>query len=186
MILELETAVENYIRLLRAKGYYVTFCFRRDTGFCALPAKYNIHYHPYCLALKTSPEAWDQCIHSQKKVYERLKNGAFFGMCHAGVEEFVFPIQEAHSRTKSLVSSASADLKPVKPRRKSGCAALQKNISSPKKPFSDFTKSFLPSRLNLPRSGRKLSRCAFCCHTFQRLPKATEPTIPSVPSTAGC
>ena len=46
MILELETAVENYIRLLRAKGYYVTFCFRRDTGFCALPAKYNIHYHP--------------------------------------------------------------------------------------------------------------------------------------------
>lgn len=102
MILELETAVENYIRLLRAKGYYVTFCFRRDTGFCALPAKYNIHYHPYCLALKTSPEAWDQCIRSQKKVYERLKNGAFFGMCHAGVEEFVFPIPGGAQQDKII------------------------------------------------------------------------------------
>lgn len=92
MIKALETAVENYIKLLRARGYYVTVCCHGMKFFSAFPEKYNIHYHPFCLALKTSPEAWDKCILSQKKVYKKLAGGAFFGMCHAGVEEFVFPI----------------------------------------------------------------------------------------------
>ncbi len=93
MIQELTTAVENYLNLLRSKGYFVTMCLRAENTFSAMLANYNIHYHPFCLALKTSPEAWDKCILSQKKVYEKLsEDGAFFGMCHAGVEEFVFPI----------------------------------------------------------------------------------------------
>lgn len=95
MIQELTAAIENYLNLLRAKGYFVTMCLCAENTFSAMLANYNIHYHPFCLALKTSPEAWDKCILSQKKVYERLsEEGAFFGMCHAGVEEFVFPIKK--------------------------------------------------------------------------------------------
>ena len=186
MILELETAVENYIRLLRAKGYYVTFCFRRDTGFCALPAKYNIHYHPYCLALKTSPEAWDQCIHSQKKVYERLKNGAFFGMCLAGVEEFVFPIPGGAQQDKIIGFVSGSGFKTRETEAKKRVRRVAEEYLISKETLFGLYQKLSPSRLNLPRSGRKLSRCAFCCHTFQRLPKATAPTIPSAPSTAGC
>lgn len=101
MIAKLTAAIENYLHLLRKKGYYVTLCFRA-AALSAQFTEYNIHYHPFCLALKTSPEAWDHCILSQEKVYERLRSGAFFGMCHAGVEEFVFPIPDGAHQNKII------------------------------------------------------------------------------------
>ena len=54
---------------------------------------YNVHSNGYCLYAKTKREVWDKCIFNQKKVVEKLRrDGAFFGMCYMGVEEYVFPI----------------------------------------------------------------------------------------------
>lgn len=53
---------------------------------------YNTHSNPYCTAIKENVYAWDKCIKCQSKVFERCRQGAFWGMCYAGVEEYVMPV----------------------------------------------------------------------------------------------
>ncbi len=53
---------------------------------------YNIHHNPYCLLVKTSAAAWNRCVARQGRVCTACRDEAVFGMCYAGVEEFVFPI----------------------------------------------------------------------------------------------
>ena len=55
-------------------------------------APYNIHYNPYCLYVKSCKMVWDTCIERQYKVYDKAKDGAFFGCCYTGVAEFVIPL----------------------------------------------------------------------------------------------
>ena len=56
-------------------------------------AKYNIHNNPYCLYVKTNRKLWDKCIQSQKKIIDKCTEcGAYYGMCHAGVCELIYPI----------------------------------------------------------------------------------------------
>lgn len=52
---------------------------------------FNLHCNDYCLYLKTNSSFWAGCIRRQHKVTEACGNGPFFGMCHAGVYEFVYP-----------------------------------------------------------------------------------------------
>lgn len=56
--------------------------------------QYNIHGGGYCLYLKSKKEIWDECIHRQVKIYNRLEKerAPFYGACYMGVEEFVFPV----------------------------------------------------------------------------------------------
>lgn len=54
---------------------------------------YNVHSNGYCLYTKTKREVWNKCIYNQKKVVEKLKrDGAFYGTCYMGVEEYFFPV----------------------------------------------------------------------------------------------
>ena len=55
---------------------------------------FNIHSNGYCLYAKRKHGVWDKCIFNQKKIVQKLKrDGAFFGMCYMGVEEYVFPVK---------------------------------------------------------------------------------------------
>lgn len=66
--------------------------FISDNIVSLLP--FNIHSNGYCLYAKTRQDVWDRCICNQKKVVDKLRHdGAFFGMCYMGVEEYVFPIK---------------------------------------------------------------------------------------------
>ena len=51
------------------------------------------HRNPYCCYIKSqSNTMWDACIHQQSCVMRSLKSpSSFFGMCHAGVCEFIYP-----------------------------------------------------------------------------------------------
>lgn len=53
--------------------------------------KFNLHCNDYCLYLKSNNCLWEDCIRRQHKVIKACDNGSFFGMCHAGVYEFVYP-----------------------------------------------------------------------------------------------
>ncbi len=56
-------------------------------------AELNIHSHPYCLCMKTNTRLWNECVERQKLIREKCRTeGRFFGMCHAGVCEYVYPI----------------------------------------------------------------------------------------------
>ena len=90
--------VEKYISYLKDEcGLSITVHdagkgFISDNIVSLIP--FNVHSNGYCLYAKTKQEVWDRCIFNQKKIVEKLgRNGAFYGMCYMGVEEFVFPIK---------------------------------------------------------------------------------------------
>jgi AraC-like DNA-binding protein/ligand-binding sensor protein len=81
----------EYLDYLTAEKYrYVTL--HGDFVSMLELFRYNIHLNPYCLYVKTVCESRDVCVKNQKKVLERCREGAFFGVCHAGVGEYVYPI----------------------------------------------------------------------------------------------
>ncbi len=81
----------RYIDALVTKGkYYITL-----HGDClTMPelVRYNFHLNPYCRYIKTVCSNWDVCVQKQKGVLDKCGGGEFFGVCHAGVGEYVYPI----------------------------------------------------------------------------------------------
>lgn len=80
---------------------YLDF-LRDEPGYCITlhgePAewpefvRYNFHPNPYCHYVKTVCECWSECIARQRKVTAACRDGAFFGICYAGVGEYVYPL----------------------------------------------------------------------------------------------
>ena len=87
--------IDNYISYLNAKGFYVSVHGKLISGLL----KHNIHKNPYCSFIKTKDDARLQCKKCQQKVFNAHNNNDFFGMCWAGVEEYVFYVD-----TKTFVS----------------------------------------------------------------------------------
>ena len=83
--------ITGYIEyLIKEKGLYVTLHY--DIACHQDLIKYNFHLSPYCRYIKTTCEQWDNCIKRQYKVIQKCAEGEFFGVCYAGVGEFVYPV----------------------------------------------------------------------------------------------
>lgn len=54
--------------------------------------RYNFHLNPYCAYIKNVMGNLDVCIKKQHSVIEKCRAGAFFGVCYAGVGEYVYPV----------------------------------------------------------------------------------------------
>lgn len=80
------TDINNYISFLTSMGYYVTVHGKRIAG---LP-EHNVHNNPFCSFVKTNSAAREYCMSCRQKVYKKSGEGIFFGMCRAGIEEYVF------------------------------------------------------------------------------------------------
>lgn len=78
--------INDYISYLNSKGLYVTVHGKLVGGLL----EHNIHGNPYCSFVKTNDEAWNNCIKCQQKVFNAYSKDYLFGMCWAGVEEYVF------------------------------------------------------------------------------------------------
>lgn len=91
MINKLIFDINQYIKYLNDTGLYVTVHGKGLSGLL----EHNIHNHHYCSLVKTDTNAWNKCISHQKKVFKEYnRNGCLFGMCHAGMEEYVFFVNE--------------------------------------------------------------------------------------------
>ena len=66
-------------------------------------ARYNFHLNPYCRYIKTICSNWDVCIKRQGRVFEKCADGPFYGTCHAGVGEYIYPVT-AHKRVIGFLS----------------------------------------------------------------------------------
>ncbi len=90
------TAIKNYILYLREHaGLSVTLHPLTCEG-AIIPGvlrAFNIHDNPYCIYIKTAPDAYRHCIERQGKVMARASDGSYCGTCYAGVTEFVYPIR---------------------------------------------------------------------------------------------
>lgn len=82
--------INQYLDMLNAEGLYVTV---HGKGICGL-LNHNIHTNPFCTYVKTDDNAWRKCIACQKKVFSKYESGQIFGMCYAGVEEYVFFVND--------------------------------------------------------------------------------------------
>ena len=78
--------INNYILYLNKQGLAISVHGKAVSGLL----EHNFHKSPYCEYVKSSSEAQNKCIACQQKVYNRQDKEFFLGMCHAGVEEYVF------------------------------------------------------------------------------------------------
>lgn len=96
-------AVKNYVNFLHEHfGMHITIHSNGSllTGITAALGELNIHSNPYCIYVKSVPEAWNECVSRQCKVAEHLnKNGcqSFFGSCYAGMGEYIVPVYEENT-----------------------------------------------------------------------------------------
>ncbi len=105
------TPIKNYILYLKKEaGLFVTLHPLVSEGIISESKlnTFNIHEPPYCLYVKTDKEAQKRCIEKQTAVLEKSKDGRFVGVCHAGVQEFVYPIQTAEKTVGFICVSGYA------------------------------------------------------------------------------
>ena len=65
---------------------------RITTPFLTHFLPYRVHSNPYCLYLKTHAEIWEDCIAKQQNLFPLLEKGPFWGTCHCGVTEYLYPL----------------------------------------------------------------------------------------------
>lgn len=82
--------INNYINYLNSKGLFVSVHGKIISGLL----ENNIHKNSYCAFIKTCDEAWERCVKCQQKVLKAYNNDYYFGMCYAGVEEYVFYVDD--------------------------------------------------------------------------------------------
>ena len=82
--------INNYISYLNSKGFSVSVHGKNIGGLI----ENNIHNNPYCTFVKTNDEAWKKCVQCQQNVFNAYNNDYLFGMCYAGVEEYVFYVDD--------------------------------------------------------------------------------------------
>lgn len=82
--------INQYITYLNNTGLFVTVHGKGISGLL----EHNIHRNPFCSLVKTDEDAWKKCVHCQQKIFKEYKKGCLFGMCYAGVEEYVFFVND--------------------------------------------------------------------------------------------
>ncbi len=87
---KLITDIYNYIDYLNSQGLSVTVHGKYASGLL----RHNIHSNSFCFLVKTDPQAWQKCIACQQRVLKEHKKEYIFGMCYAGMEEYVFFVNE--------------------------------------------------------------------------------------------
>lgn len=86
MLKKLTVDINKYIAYLNSIGFSVTVHGDSISGLL----ENNIHRNTFCSLVKTDSNAWQKCVKCQKKVFDHAKEGELFGMCYAGVEEYVY------------------------------------------------------------------------------------------------
>ena len=106
MIHSLLQDIIKYFDYLQLQGYYVAFHnLRIPMESCMTElTPYNINSNPFCLLVKSNPEAWAHCIERQPKVLKACEGGSFCGMCYAGMGEAVFPVREKGGKPIAFIS----------------------------------------------------------------------------------
>ena len=87
-------AIKNYILYLK-NHCKLSVSIHSHTSNLLLKKElivFNIHDNPYCICVKSCNEAYKHCCEKQIKISEKCQNGAFSGVCWAGVKEFVYPV----------------------------------------------------------------------------------------------
>lgn len=95
--------INNYIAYLNNKGFSISVHGKNIYGLL----EYNIQ-NPFCTFVKTNSDAWNKCIKCQQKIFNISDKEILFGMCYAGIEEYIFFV---NSKTFISVSGYGINVK---------------------------------------------------------------------------
>ena len=92
--------IREYISFV-SKEYNLNISIHFSNEFLSIFTKYprlsrfNNHYNPYCMSIKSTPDGHGKCIECQQRVLKKCrKESSFKGYCHAGVLELIFAISD--------------------------------------------------------------------------------------------
>lgn len=100
MVAANHSALRKYLDFI-TRNYQINLCFNDFTGFVALDKDLDeilqplmAHTNPYCMYIKSDRACFNRCLSLKKKIAEKSikKRQTFFGVCHAGVGEYIIPI----------------------------------------------------------------------------------------------
>lgn len=100
MLKDIYTPLLDYLDFVRTQ-FGLNICIKDFSGFIYSNAEltrvfqpFMTHSNLYCLSIKARDPLAIYCLRSKKLVGEKCHRikGPFFGMCHAGVEEFTLPV----------------------------------------------------------------------------------------------
>lgn len=110
---------------------------------------YNIHSNPYCLYIKSEKVLWQKCINRQDKVMAHCDKvgGDFFGMCYAGVEEYVCPIIDENEKLGFISVSGYKNGSPLaKLKIDHLCSEYSLNKETTLQNYDEYLTSDIPSQ----------------------------------------
>lgn len=147
MIDKLINNISSYINWLKEnKDYNITihlFPIRFKYVMDRL-IDFNIHNNPYCLSIKSREDIWNSCVKSQNKIINIDTDEPFFGMCHAGICEYVFPLKSHEMLGFISVTGYCSDINKAKKRikniAKEACIGEKQLLSQ----YKLCTKTILP------------------------------------------
>lgn len=107
MIERLVEDIADYFEYLKKEyGDYAAFHnFRIPLqDYLSRLGPYNISNCPFCSYIKSNDNVWNRCIQHQSVMVQACKQGVFCGICHGGIGEYVFPIQDFDGELLGYIS----------------------------------------------------------------------------------
>jgi AraC-like DNA-binding protein/ligand-binding sensor protein len=97
---------ERYTKMARfleyiSQTYTISICVKDFSGFIPIDKEldqvlqpYLIHTNPFCMYIKADQKQYSRCVDLMRPMAIKCEQGKpFFGVCHAGVGEYVIPIK---------------------------------------------------------------------------------------------
>ena len=110
-------AIVRYLERLRSK-YHVQICIKDFSGFVPISKDLDealrpflAHTNDFCMYMKSNSAHWHTCLSMIRGIYNKCQElrRPYFGICHAGLGEYVIPI----FNEDNLLGSINAGFFPV-------------------------------------------------------------------------
>ena len=118
--------ISEYLQFIHHK-YNVQVCVKDFCGFIPINKELDealqpflAHTNPFCLYLKSEPERYHLCLRMIRGIYDKCEKHPaehYFGVCHAGLGEYVVPVR----RGNLLLGSINAGFFQASPARTEWC-----------------------------------------------------------------
>lgn len=116
----------NFLKNME-QTWKLSICVKDFVGFIPIDKSlytaltpYLGHNNPYCIHIKSNKDRYHHCLSMMKKIFTKsmyTDGKSFFGICYAGVGEYVFPITSSNQVLGAItVGCAALSMEQVKPR----------------------------------------------------------------------
>ena len=124
--------IGQYLHYL-SEVHGVQFCIKDFCGFVAINKQLDetlrpflAHTNPFCMYMKSDQEHYHTCLTMIRRMYHKCERlgRTYFGMCHAGLGEYVVPIFDGDVLLGSINAGFHLPATSNAPANKSGSLSI--------------------------------------------------------------